>query len=83
MSTARDRATPQRRAAAGRRDRRPPAAWPRRRGGGPPWMAMGMPAEKAMNFGPSAKRLLRRLRPDRRRLVAVVALGVVSVGARR
>ena len=27
------------------------------RRGGPPWMAMGMPAEKSMTFGPSARRL--------------------------
>ncbi|MEV5765335.1 ABC transporter ATP-binding protein [Micromonospora sp. NPDC052213] len=39
-----------------------------------------MPAERSMNFGPSARRLLRRLRPDRLALVAVIALAVVSVG---
>ncbi|MEO3747184.1 ABC transporter ATP-binding protein [Plantactinospora sp. B5E13] len=48
-------------------------------GGGPRWMAAGMPAEKSMNFGPSAKRLLGRLRPQRLQLVAVVLLAVVSV----
>ncbi|SCL55172.1 ATP-binding cassette, subfamily B [Micromonospora citrea] len=48
--------------------------------GGPPWGGAGMPAERSMNFGPSARRLLRRLRPDRLQLVAVVALAVVSVG---
>ena len=32
-----------------------------------------------MNFWPSAKRLLRRLRPYRLRLIVVIALGVVSV----
>jgi ATP-binding cassette subfamily B protein len=37
------------------------------------------PAEKAMNFGPSAKRLLGRLRPERAMIVGVVLLGVVSV----
>ncbi|MBW4032852.1 MAG: ABC transporter ATP-binding protein [Acidobacteria bacterium] len=37
------------------------------------------PAEKALNFGPSAKRLLGRLRPERSMIVAVVLLGVVSV----
>ena len=41
-----------------------PAAGARARGG-PPWMAAGMPAEKSMNFGPSAKRLIGRLRPQR------------------
>ncbi|MEO3821710.1 ABC transporter ATP-binding protein [Plantactinospora sp. B24E8] len=48
-------------------------------GGGPRWMAAGMPAEKSMNFGPSAKRLLGRLRPQRLQLVAVILLAVVSV----
>jgi ATP-binding cassette subfamily B protein len=49
------------------------------RRGGPPWMAAGMPAEKSLNFGPSAKRLLGRLRPERARLTLVVALAVTSV----
>ncbi|MBN9606393.1 MAG: ABC transporter ATP-binding protein [Actinomycetales bacterium] len=40
---------------------------------------MGMPAEKSMNFGPSAKRLLGRLRPERGLLVLVIALGVLGV----
>jgi ATP-binding cassette, subfamily B, multidrug efflux pump len=57
-----------------------PAAGQRARGGGPPWMGAGMPAEKSMNFGPSAKRLLGRLRPQRIQLVAVIALALVSVG---
>ncbi|MFG3703771.1 ABC transporter ATP-binding protein [Micromonospora sp. NPDC047670] len=48
--------------------------------GGPPWGGAGMPAERSMNFGPSARRLLRRLRPDRLPLVAVIALAVASVG---
>ncbi|MEU4779800.1 ABC transporter ATP-binding protein [Micromonospora sp. NPDC023633] len=39
-----------------------------------------MPAERSMNFGPSARRLLGRLRPQRLQLVAVIALAVVSVG---
>ncbi|MFU8852104.1 ABC transporter ATP-binding protein [Micromonospora sp. SL1-18] len=43
-------------------------------------MSMGMPAEKAMNFGPSARRLLGRLRPHRMELTAVLALAVASVG---
>ncbi|WP_420813716.1 ABC transporter ATP-binding protein [Planosporangium thailandense] len=38
-----------------------------------------MPTEKAMNFGPSARRLIGRLRPQRRQLLAVIALAVVSV----
>jgi ATP-binding cassette subfamily B protein len=42
-------------------------------------MSAGMPAEKSMNFGPSARRLLGRLRPDRVAVTAVVALTVVGV----
>jgi ATP-binding cassette subfamily B protein len=42
-------------------------------------MRMGLPAEKSMNFGPSAMRLIGRLRPYRFRLVFVIALGVASV----
>ncbi|MFC8846079.1 MULTISPECIES: ABC transporter ATP-binding protein [unclassified Micromonospora] len=48
--------------------------------GGPPWMGAGMPAEKSMNFGPSARRLLRRLRPHRLQLAVIVTLALVSVG---
>ncbi|PTA45766.1 ABC transporter ATP-binding protein [Micromonospora sp. RP3T] len=51
-----------------------------RRPGGPPHMSMGMPAEKAMRFGPSARRLLRRLRPHRLPLAGVLALALASVG---
>ncbi|MFG2011837.1 ABC transporter ATP-binding protein [Micromonospora sp. NPDC048868] len=39
-----------------------------------------MPAERSMNFGPSARRLLGLLRPQRLQLVAVIALAVLSVG---
>ncbi|MFC7380612.1 ABC transporter ATP-binding protein [Sphaerisporangium rhizosphaerae] len=56
---------------------RPPA------GGGPfgrgPFGGAGMPAEKSMNFGPSARRLIRRLDPERPRILAVIALAVISV----
>ncbi|GAB3608688.1 ABC transporter ATP-binding protein [Humibacter ginsengiterrae] len=48
-------------------------------GGGGPFGGAGMPAQKAMNFGPSAKRLLRRLRPEAAWLVVVILLTVVSV----
>jgi ATP-binding cassette subfamily B protein len=41
---------------------------------------MGQPAEKAATFGPSARRLVRRLAPERFGVLAVLALGVVSVG---
>ncbi|MGW5669101.1 ABC transporter ATP-binding protein [Micromonospora sp. NPDC003776] len=40
-----------------------------------------MPAEKSMNFGPSARRLLGRLRPQRLPLAAIVTLALASVGA--
>ncbi len=50
-----------------------------RQGGGPPWMSAGMPAEKSMNFGPTAKRLVGRLRPYRTQLSMVIGLAVLSV----
>ncbi|SOD72856.1 ATP-binding cassette subfamily B protein [Jatrophihabitans sp. GAS493] len=62
-------ALPQRLPAAGRR---PP-------GGGPPWMSVGMPTEKSMDFWPSAKRLMRRMSPHRLQLLLVFALAVTSV----
>ncbi|MFK4731568.1 ABC transporter ATP-binding protein [Agromyces mediolanus] len=54
---------------------------PVRRGpmGGGPMGGMGMPAEKSLNFGPSAKRLVGRLAPERGPVVFVILLGVVSV----
>ncbi len=58
--------------------RLPPGAPPR--GGGPPWMNVGLPAEKSMEFGPSARRLIARLRPERAWAVLVIALAIVSVG---
>jgi ATP-binding cassette, subfamily B, multidrug efflux pump len=50
-----------------------------RPGGGPPWMSMGQPTEKSMNFGPSAARLLRRLAPQRLQVLMVFALAVASI----
>ena len=47
--------------------------------GGRPGAGMGMPTEKSLNFGPSAKRLLARLRPERSRLILVIILAVGSV----
>ena len=47
-------------------------------GGGGPMGQMGMPVEKSMTFGPSAKRLLGRLRPDRAGLVWVVILAALG-----
>jgi ATP-binding cassette subfamily B multidrug efflux pump len=63
-------------------NRLPPAAAASRRGpgGGGPWGNAGMPTEKSLDFGPSAKRLLGRLRPQRVTVIGVVALAVVSVG---
>ncbi|WSK45445.1 ABC transporter ATP-binding protein/permease [Micromonospora maris] len=43
-------------------------------------MGMGMPAERSLNFLPSARRLMGRLRPHRLHLTAIIALAVVSVG---
>jgi ATP-binding cassette subfamily B multidrug efflux pump len=48
-------------------------------GGGGPFGGAGMPAEKAMNFGPSAKRLFGRLRPERWMIVVVTVFAVASV----
>src|SRR5664279_378429 len=59
--------------------RLPEAGGAARRGGGPPWMTAGMPAEKSMTFGPSARRLLARLRPDRLMVLGVLALATTSV----
>ena len=43
-------------------------------------MGGGMVGQKAMTFVPSAKRLVGTMHPDRVKAVAVVVLGVVSVG---
>ena len=50
-----------------------------RRTGGPPHMAMGMPAEKSISFGPSARRLLGWLAPERLKVTTVIVLVVLSV----
>jgi ATP-binding cassette subfamily B multidrug efflux pump len=47
-------------------------------GGGGPFAGMGMPVEKSMNFWPSAKRLLGRLRPERANVGAVILLGIIG-----
>ena len=59
--------------------RLPAAGGAARRGGGPPWMGAAMPAEKAMTFLPSARRLVGRLRPERARVTVVLILAVGSV----
>ena len=57
-----------------------PGVRPPRAGGGPGAMGgLGMPGEKAMRFGPSAKRLLGRLRPERLGVAVVLLLGSISV----
>ncbi len=66
--------SPEEKAAAARRG--PVAAAGRR---GPPHMQMGMPGEKPRSFVPSAKRLVGRLRPERRRVLVVALLSLVSV----
>ncbi|GAA3893801.1 ABC transporter ATP-binding protein [Leifsonia kafniensis] len=62
-------------------EERTPARPPIRRGpgGGGPFGGAMMPAEKSLNFGPSAKRLLGTLRPEQMWLWLVLALAVVSV----
>ncbi len=60
----------------GKGERLPAARGP---AGGPPWARMGQPAEKSMDFGPSARRLIGRLRPEIGYVYAVIALAVVSV----
>jgi ATP-binding cassette, subfamily B, multidrug efflux pump len=52
---------------------------PRPMGPGGRFPGMNMPVEKAKDFGPSAKRLARRLHPERYRFAAVVALAIASV----
>jgi ATP-binding cassette subfamily B protein len=47
--------------------------------GGPLGGGIGLPVEKAASFGPSARRLIGRLRPELRLVYLVIVLGVVSV----
>src|SRR4051794_8632044 len=49
------------------------------RGPGGPFGGMMAPVQKPMQFGPSAKRLLGRLHPERMRVTLVVLLGVIGV----
>jgi ATP-binding cassette subfamily B protein len=57
----------------------PPPPVRRGPGGGGPFAGMQGPVEKAMNFGPSAKRLAGQLSPERWGIVFVTILGVFSV----
>src|ERR1700682_575121 len=63
-------------------DQATPAVRPRppmRGGFGGPWGGGGMPVEKPMRFGPSVRRLMARLSPERWKLLIVIGLGVTSV----
>ena len=48
-------------------------------GGMGPHGGMGMPVEKAKSFGPSAKRLVGRLAPERAAVLVVLVLGIIAV----
>ena len=47
--------------------------------GGPPHMRLGQPTEKSQNFGPSARRLLGLMAPDKVIVWAAMAFALVSV----
>jgi ATP-binding cassette subfamily B multidrug efflux pump len=72
MSTPRP-STPARLPAAAMASRRGPG------GGGGPWGNAGMPSEKSLDFTPSARRLLARLRPQRVTVIGVIGLAIASV----
>jgi len=57
---------------------RPSAPLPAGRAGGP-FGGMAGPPQKALDFGPSAKRLLGRLRPERAGVLMVIGLTVTSI----
>ena len=58
---------------------RPPIGRGPGSGRGPFGQPLGQPGEKSLNFGASSRRLLKRLAPERRMVVLLVALGVISV----
>ena len=58
-------------------DHRPPAS--ELRGPGPRFGAAGVPTERSKDFGNSVRRLMRRLRPDRLRVIAVLFFAIVGV----
>ena len=45
-------------------------------------MGAGMPAEKSLNFWPSAKRLMARLRPERLLVASILLLTVLGFRSR-
>lgn len=61
---------------------RPAFGPPPRRGPGGMFGGMGMPAEKSLNFRPSLKRLLGRMRGERIGLALVLLLGVAVWSSR-
>jgi ATP-binding cassette, subfamily B, multidrug efflux pump len=62
------------------RSARPPMPTPMRGpGSGGPFAGMNIPVQKAKQFGPTAKRLLGQLKPEKTKLLTVVALAVVAV----
>lgn len=65
---------------AGHKPRALPGRLPAAGQARPPWMTLGQPAEKSLNFWPSVRRLLGHFRTERLRIVAVLVLAVVSVG---
>ncbi|MDQ1554620.1 MAG: ATP-binding cassette, subfamily multidrug efflux pump [Microbacteriaceae bacterium] len=77
MSTEKSSRKPAAPAAASLSVPRPPMR--RGPGGGGPFGGAGMPVEKSMNFGPSAKRLVARLRPEWLGLLGVGLLAIISV----
>ncbi|MDQ1527625.1 MAG: ATP-binding cassette, subfamily multidrug efflux pump [Microbacteriaceae bacterium] len=77
MSTEKSSQKPAAPAAASLSVPRPPMR--RGPGGGGPFGGAGMPVEKSMNFGPSAKRLVARLRPEWLGLLGVGLLAIISV----
>jgi ATP-binding cassette subfamily B multidrug efflux pump len=49
-------------------------------GGGGPWgRGVGVPTEKSLDFGPSARRLLGRMAPERVMITVVLMLAIISV----
>ncbi|MFM6975165.1 MAG: ABC transporter ATP-binding protein [Agromyces sp.] len=52
---------------------------PQRRMGGPMGHGMQGPVEKSLNFGPSARRLIGRLRPEAVPVITVMVLGAIGV----
>ena len=52
---------------------------PRPGGGGPPWMTMGMPAERSRDAGRTLRQLAGRLRPEGVRITVVAVLAAGSV----